>query len=419
MSEYGSKGIDTEYERGKVNYQPKIQYPKKEYVRTLSPETMLLIERSKEFTISQALIDYDDLIHRIHELMGEIQTRFNREVLSQFERALQEMNWDTVRKLEDEYGDHRGTSDLEIYTILYFMGRSCERRREFLDQHFRTQITTETDMEDIKEKELEKIEAWLETEYESQRLEDELFQLYAEEDHDEEIVDEKIEQQIALLQQKIEDMDIEKREKRVFHTTLADTGYIHRNRTALFFELLDQISVIVQSPEALMQDNMEDFIFRIGDFPDYSLMVSYLILRFRSIKDQHNRLKGKYILIEDSKEDYISEQQWFYQQIESKANEKLYNWLYNQDIESETVMDEFLQILAYSIKETKEKYDVSNQDILKFYQMEASFYNEQISLIRKKEKIRQFIKIIEELKDAEHIDDKWVSEYVKANKYSN
>jgi hypothetical protein len=410
---YGGKGIDTPYEREKVEYQPHLEYPGNERYYRLDPQIIRKIERSKEFSLAQTLMDYDQLIDEFQALLDELEKRNDKPLFHEMIQALNNKKYQDAMKDEDQLSGPRDTSDAELYVICYRIKASCVRRRNFLDQHYRSQLTNETDMQLVQEAEQQSINDWVEAENEFIRLTDELKAAHQEAYDDEEL---ETSETVAYLEQAVYDQEVTKKNKEVFHTTIADTAYIHRNRTAIFFDLLNRIKMLVYTPQVVMPSDLKTFILKVASLNDTASAKAHLILAFRSFKEKQNAEKGQYMLLDDNKEDYISKLQWFHQQLESKAGTPLKNWLYNQTDDSEA-FNVFADFLVGSLQDNNQKYNNSLTDLVKFYQQEGIYYEKQLFYIQKKEQIRRFLRILEDLEGVSVITEDWATEYLTANGY--
>jgi len=414
---YGQHGIDTEYERKKVAYRPNIYFPDKERYARINPSIVIKIERAKDFTISQSITDYDQLIRRIENLMSYIKEKNTSETFKAYFKAADAKESKAMEEIESQLSSYRGSPDAEIYTLLTRMKSSLEERVIFLDRYYRSQITDNTNLEDLPEIEAASIDEWAMLESKFIQIEDKINEVYNSSSHEEEINTE-IERQIHLLEQELAAIEMAKQTKEAFHTTLADTSYAHRNRYVMFSSIVDQMEELIKSPQNLIKGNLKDFIMQLSTLQDTAAAKSHLILSFRELKHQHAALKGQYMMIDDNKETFISKQQWMYQQMEVKTNQPLVNWLYNQSEDSIDAFHLFADILATSIQKTSEIYLNSNVELLRFYQQEAVFYEDQMSLIRKKEEIRRFLRIIEDLEEVGLITEDWAVEYLMTKGYA-
>lgn len=415
---YGKKGIDTPYERERIEYKPSVEYPEQDRYFTIPPKTELRIERARDFSITQSMFDYDTLTDQITELMQVIEARNQTGEFTIFKKNLETNQVKNALEEEDRSSHIRGTGDFEVYSVLYRMKSSVVSRRAFLDAHYRNQITSEKDIEKIAEKEDESIEQWVQLENEFLQAKSELNRLYNDDYHDDGEKSSGISDRIAYLEQFLTAKEQEKREKENLHSTLADAGYVHRNRYLFFNDIVDAIRPLVLFPQVVLKDHVKSFIQQLTQVKDLAPIKAHLILAYQSVKTQHNNAKGQMTMIDDTKEEFVSKQQWFFQQLKSKANQPLQNWFYNIEESSSTTFNLFADIVVGSIKDSQQKYDSSITDILRFYQNESSFYHEQVQLIQKKEEIRRFLRIIEDIEGLKEINENWTMEYLKANGYS-
>jgi len=404
---FGGKGIDTPYEHKQMEYHPELSYPQHKKGLQLDPQIIRNIERAKDFTISQSLFDYDNLIQNIQELMNTIETRNRTEDFKLFKDALNTKK--KVVDIENKLCGYDGSGDAEIYHILYKMLNSCTRRREFLDKKFRTQFTNKTDAEQIQQAENDSIDEWHQMQNQFIDLQNQLA-TYQPSDEEEGSSEADIYMQEAANQ------ELAVNNKASLHNTLADTGYIHRNRTTMFNQILGQLQILVNSPQMLMPSDLKDCIMTMAT-GDLTAIKAHLILTFNQTKKDQNALKGAYIMMDDDKEDFISNQQWFHQQLETSVNNPLKNWLYNQS-DTNHAFNDLADLLVGSLEHTQKTYKNSNNDLLKFYQQESTYYANQIAFIQKKEQIRQFLRIIEDIGDVRSLTVEWITNYLQAHGYS-
>lgn len=416
---YGNKGIDTPYEREKITYKPDIKYSKKDLREILRPETLNSLERSRTFTISHNLSEYDELIQDIDQMLQDLEARNSASLMSKLKDLLSQKAYKEILVFERENSGYQQTGDFELYTLLYHMKSSAIVRRDFLDERFRTQFTSETEIEKIQEAEEASIREWEQME----ALVTEGYKdLVNHHDHDEEdfsIQDESLSAHpTELSYEYLEQLERSKRNKELLHTSLADTSYVHRNRYFMFLEIVEKAKVLVYHSNSLIDMNLKEFILSLNGMAGLSAPKSHLILNFRKVKEKHDGLKGRMMTIEDEKESFASEKQFLYQQLEIKTVEPIKNWMYQQEEEYSGALDMFSQFMVDSMKETRSTYEKTIADMLNFYKSEADFYDQQIYFLKNKEEIRKFYRILEDLEEVEEIHGEWVEEYLKANGYS-
>jgi hypothetical protein len=403
---FGGQGIDTPYEREKIDYDPKLEWPVKESTYRITDEVMLSLERTRDFQMTRAVMDYNLLISQIEELLKAIENRNQNDKFRTYKVILETKSPIEVTNFERENSGHLDTGDFEIYTILFRMKASLSKRVDFLSTHFLKQIAEEDDVELVAQKEQESIADWEKTEIE-------LGAIYEDLAHDEEIRSDSnhpLNKQLLILEHK-------KRELENLHVSLADTSYVHRNRFMMFFDVVQQAATLIHQPQELINQNLNFFMFQVNEMKNFAAIKTHLLLSFRQMKDKHHGLKGKYLLVDDNKEEFISEKQYMYQQIKNNANDPIRTWLYDQEEEISGALDLFASLIVDSVERTHQQYDDSLADSLKFYKKEAIFYDQQISLLEKKEQIRLFFRIIEDLEDEKELSEEWVTEYLESNGY--
>lgn len=414
---YGSKGIDTAYERDLVSYRPNIKYKKEQLSQIIRPEVQQSIERAKTFTISQNLEEYDELIAEIEQMMKDIASRNSKTLIDRLKERLSQKLYKEVMSFESEQSGYSQTGDYELYSLLYNMKASMETRRDFIDDRFRTQITSETDLAEIQAAEAQGIEEW--EQLEARTMEGYRLMTNHDEDHAGAFDDDSLVTNLDHLSyEELERIEKKKRNREIFHTSLADTSYVHRNRYFLFLDIVEKAKILVYESNQLIDKNLKEFILSLSDLASISSAKAHLILTFKKMKDKHEALKGRMMTIDDEKESFASEKQYMYQQLETKSIEPIKEWLYAQESEISGALDIFSEYMVDSMSESRNSYESSLSDMLNFYKSEADFYGQQIYFLKNKEEIRKFYRILEDLEDVEQIHGEWVEEYLKTNGYT-
>lgn len=416
---YGNKGIDTDYERDTITYRPNLKYTKESIQTLLFPDIQQSIERARTFTISQNLSEYDELIAEVNQMLTDIEARNDVKQMTLLKSYIAQKQFSDLFAFEKEQSGYQQTGDYELYSSLSFMRDSMQTRRDFLDTRFRTQFTDETDLEKITEAESNSIDEW-------EQLEAKVAESYQgivnqEEDpnHIHPLDDDSLTtNQEHLNLETLDALEKQKRNKELFHTSLADTSYIHRNRYFLFLETIEKAKVLVYSANSLIEDGLKEFMMSLNNLSDVSVLKSHLILQFKKIKEKHESLKGRMMTLDDEKETFASEKQFMYQQLETKTTEPIKSWLYEQEEGTSPALDLFSGYMVQSIQSSRSSYTNINADLLNFYQSESDFYEQQFYFLKEKEQIRKFYRIIEDLGDAGEIQGDWVDEYLKVNGYT-
>lgn len=417
---YGNKGVDTKYERDQIEYRPDINYKKEQLQQILSPDIQQSIERSRTFTITHNLIEYDELVREIDQMLVHIEERNNKSLMAELKSSLIERDLKGIISFERKQSGYNQTGDFELYSLLYHMRDSAQTRRDFIDDMFRTQITNETEIDKIEEAEELSIRNW--EQLEARVLDG--YEALAYHDHDEEHAkphdsDSLTTSSVMLSYEELEELEREKRNSELFHVSLADTSYIHRNRYFMFFEVVEKAKILTYQAEELISNELGQLIMGLSELRDIPSAKVHLILQFRKIKEKHEALKGRMMTIDDEKESFASEKQYMYQQMDTKTVEPLKEWLYNQEENISGAIDIFSEYLVDSLQETRKTYESTLADMLNFYQSESDFYGEQIGFMKNKEQIRRFFSILEDLEDVDQIREDWVKEYLKANGYTS
>lgn len=415
---YGGRGIDTPYEREKVEYRPQLKFKKEQLEFILRPETKQAIERSRTFTISHNLSEYDELIAEVGQMLKDIEARNKPDLMKTLNVYLSERKYKEQFILERQLSGYDQSGDYELYSLLYNMKESMQVRRDFIDNKFRTQITNETSIESIQESEEKSISEW-------EQLEARVLEGYKDiMNHDDEDEVHPLDDDTLTVNSthltygEIEKLEKEKRTKEMFHTSLADTSYVHRNRYFMFLEIIEKAKILTYHSNSLVDKNLKSFILSLKDLGNMTTAKAHLILQFKKVKDKHESLKGRMMTLDDEKETFASEKQYMYQQLETKTTEPLKDWLYQQNDDVSGALDIFSSYLVDSMKDSRKNYEDSLSDMLNFYKSEADFYDQQINFLKNKEEIRKFYSILKDLEDVEQIQGEWVEEYLKANGYT-
>jgi hypothetical protein len=415
---YGNKGIDTPYERETLTYHPDFKYNKNDIATILRPEVKQSIERSRTFTISHNLSEYDELIVEINQMLQDLEVRNSKELMSTLKEQLAQHQLKEIIKFAQEQSGYNQTGDFELYTLLCQMKDSLAVRRDFIDNKFRTQLTNETDLEQIQIAENQSIDQW--EQLEAKVLDGyKTLVNYNEDDHVHPIDDDSLfPNKQEMNYEVIENLEKQKRNRELLHTSLADTSYVHRNRYFLFLEIVEKAKILVYQSNSLIDDNLKEFIMSLRDMPNLTAPKAHLILQFRKLKEKHDGLKGRMLTIDDEKETFASEKQYMYQQLQTKTVEPIKGWMYQQTENSSKALDKFSEYMVGSMKDSGKTYEQTLADMLNFYKSESDFYGQQISFLKNKEEIRKFYRILEDLEEVNPIQIDWVEEYLKANGYS-
>lgn len=415
--EYGQSGIDTQYEREKIAYRPVIKLKKSSYFYEIEPKQQLKIERSATFKVSDALEYYDHLLARIDDLMLFIQKSNDESVFKQYLDVLHNKSLDEIVEKENELAGYKGKIDYEVYTILYRIKSALDMQRAFIWNRFGTYFIHENNLDLLKEKEEQALEEWLTLEYKIKTKEKDLYDLYQEHYHDDQITNEKASHFIKSLENEISQLYQAAKEKEIVYTTLADIAYVHLNRATMLDEIVGDLEEMVRHPERLLQGDMKNFILFLSEFNRPQALKAHLILSFKMAKEKHNGLKQQYVLMSTDKERRASEKEWFFQQMETKASYPVLSWLYEHYHQENDAFNDLANLVTEAAEKAHQEYENALVDLLKYYRNEANYYHQQIQLIRKKEKIRKYLRIIEDLEEVEQATDQWIDEYVKMNGY--
>ena len=406
MSElYGKSGIDTPYERKRFEYKPDIIYPEKELGHHLHSDVSIEIERARKFKVSSVMICYRELIEKIEAMMKVIEERNPEELFMEFKEAVVKDS-KKANEIEKKMCTIEQTNDYEAFYTLYVMKKSLQVRFSFLDEYYRTQITDKVELEEVMEVEDQSITAWF-------RIEEKIAS-----DHNHDHDHDHDGREIREDQESLEFVLKQRRELESFHTSMADMSFIHFNRYEMFKSLIQRLEILVYRPQALVSDGLAYMMQQFKDFNDYSAVKAQLLISYREVRSKSEMIKGQQVLVDDSKETFANEQHYFFQQVKLQSNDPVRSWLYEQEDGVSKAMDLLGENLVQSIQLSEKKYEDSIGGILQLYKNESNFYEKKIYFLLKKEEIRRFYRIIEDLEESEQVTDEWIAEYLQASEYS-
>jgi len=401
---FGKKGIDTEYEREFFETPPHLEFHARILNAPLFPDVKQNIVRAKDFTVSKSIMDYQSLIDRIQKLLDILQ---DRNLSNEFQVLLGLLSnepppMNDIIQHEEQYNTiAQDNGDLELYTILFRVKNTLNKRVNFIMDYLKNQFSSADEVKKIEEDELVSIQKWFEKEVQ-------LSNFYHEMAHDEDATDGEVK-------------NIEKEAKKLegMHTTLADISYVDRNRYLMLEEVVNMGEAIVLYPENFIKKDLHMLLDQLAKFPDLRIFKSHLLFSFKQVKDEHKKIKHQFVLMDEAKELFISEKQYFYQKFKSNTSYELREWLYTQQEEFSEALDKFAGYMVESIKNVEDYFSKTLTDLIKYYRQEAIFYYKQMELLRKKEEIRRFYKIIEDLRDIGQIDADWIDRYLEVNGYQD
>jgi hypothetical protein len=73
-------------------------------------------------------------------------------------------------------------------------------------------------------------------------------------------------------------------------------------------------------------------------------------------------------------------------------------WLYEQDERQDESFHLLAEIVADSIEKTQQGFDETNGQLLQFYKNERNWYDELLLLIEKKQQLRAFVQMMQQLR---------------------
>lgn len=398
MNLFGKKGIDTSYERDLFERRVRLVYPEKEAGVWLPSETMESIQRAREFSVTNVISGYEELLARIEELMAHIDSEMNgRAPFMALKALLVEKGYvkETIA-LENENSMIRDTARFELYTILYRLKKSITEQVDFQYTNYASQFIEGRSLEDLSLVENNSISYMAE-------LENKQITSHVGHAHDEE--------------EEIEDMEPIIRELNLLHITNGDIAYSHLNRQNDLRVLVDAIENNVYNYRELIGTNIESLIYSISGMENVEALKSNLLLSFQKLRQTHEKTKGQYGPISTNVEQSASEMALFEKKVKERATEDTVQWLYEQEEGVSESFDGLATLLVDGIKTSEKKYEEIHGSISQFYKSEAEFFAKQLQYTQDKQKYRLYFTLIEDIGVKASIDSKWVYEYLVSKGY--
>lgn len=404
---FGYLGIDSKYEKELIYYRPLLEYLKD--TKEVFPEIELNqdIQRAEMFPVYQIIYDYQELIDELSSMFALIRKKEDNSLLDKIETYYKSGEYDKIYALENENDTIYRQSYLEYYTTgLFLMDTLSFRLDEVIDK-FVSQYTSETEPEAIEKAEKVSISEWKQLEQKSVTLEEDyennLLNIENEDEYEYDSV-------IAGLSDELESL---KEEKYNLHTTLADLGYIHRNRYFMIVDIIDGLYSLVETQASILENDLDQLIFSM--FENRNVMPSikaHLLVQYKQAKDEHNVTKNQYTNYHSAKESLANDKQYFYQQLNNKTKSDLANYFYSTMEDESSSVEAFNTILIGSLVSADQQYNDVLAEILNFYKEEATFYQEILLKIQNKEKLKVYYRICEDLEEKDTITSEWVADYV-------
>lgn len=404
---FGYLGLDSKYERDLVYYRPLLKYLKDE--TSLFPEIDAYqpIQRAELFPVYQVVYDYEELIEELDSMLTLIRTKENNLSLDTIDKYFKNKEYDEMFKYERTLYDVGNINYVPYYITGLFLMDTLSFRLDEVIEKFVSQYTSETNDKEIEKAERKSISEWKQLEQKSLTLE---------EDYENELI--KIEEDESYEYNSVmgslsEELDRLRSEKYDLHTTMADLGFIHRNRYFLLLQVIEGLYSLVESPMSSIKGNLSDLIYSIhNNRAAIPSMKAHLLISQKQAYDEYSVTEKQYTNYISQKESLANDKQFFYQQVINGTKSDIVSFLYaSQEIESDSVND-FSEIMMTSLKSSEEEYDGILAETLNFYREEAEFYKDILIKIRKVEKMRAYGRICTELEDKDMLSVEWVTDYV-------
>lgn len=405
---FGGKGIDTKYERSLIYYRPLLSYLR-EY-QPLMPEVEVNqdIERAERFPVYQIVYDYNELLDEIENMFILIRNKVAKEKIDEIEMHFKNKSYNKIFDFENSVENINQYNYLEYYTMGLFIKESIQFRLDEVIDKYVKQYTDEVDPEKIKEAEEVSIEEWKQLEQKSMSIE---------EDYEKGLISVSSSDEYAyddVLAELVNDLETMKQDKYDLHTTLADLGYIHRNRYFMMLHIIDSLYSLVESIQSLVPNDIENLIYAFDkNKSKLNSIKAHLLIQYKNAKEQHSLAKGQYTNYVSKKETLANDKQYFYQQVVNNTKNDLMDFVYaniNDESDSVQMMNE---IIVGSMVESNDNYNNVLAEIFNFYKEEANFYQEMLLKIQAKEKIKVLYRIIEDIGEVSVLTKEWIANYVE------
>lgn len=403
MSIYGNKGIDTSYERDLFERRVRLEYPEKSGNTWLPSSNEESIQRAREFSITNVINGYENLLERIQTMIRVIQMR-NKDNFT-FDKFQSELSINGYKseaiKIENKNSDIRGSIDYELYGLLIRLYNSVSMQIDFQYDNYASQFIDNRSLEDLSLAENNSISLLA-------SLESSLYGGYYEESH------ENVE--------KTEILDMESQEKQIrslslLHLTNGDVSFSHLNRQSDLEIIISLLEDLTYYSNELLGENVENLIMSVFSMENKEALKTQILVKFSSVRMEHEGNKGKYKGVADSVEKFASEATYIQKKIKEVSTEDTMQWLYTKDEEESEAFDGLAEILVGGITESEKTYEISNGSMTNLYKTESNYFASQIQYIQDKEKMRLYFRIIEDLEGKSTIDSEWIEGYLSINGY--
>lgn len=406
---FGFLGIDSKYEKELIYYRPLLTYLKDKSL--LSPEISINqdIQRVEEFPVYQIIYDYQELLDELESMFKLIYQKEEYSLLKEIETYFADEEYEKIFEIENNRDEIGTSSYLEYFTTGLFIKNSISFRLDEVIDKYVSQYTDEREPDKIKAAEQTSVEEWKQLEQKSLTLEDDYENGRIEiEDND----TYEYENVIADLSNDLESL---KDDKFSLHTTLADLGYIHRNRYFLMLQIIDGLYSLVESPMSGVAYEVEDLIYSLHAGKEgIPSIQAHMLIQFKQAKEEHRISKAQYSNYLSNKESLANDKQYFYQQVNNETKTDIVDFLYSTMEKDSNALTVFNELLVKSLVSADEEYNGTLAEVLNFYQEEATFYQEILLKIQNKEKIKAYYRICGDIRVIENLTVEWVNQYAES-----
>lgn len=404
MTLFGKKGIDTSYERDLFERRVTLAYPEKEDSFWLPSNITEEIQRAREFSISNVIAGYEDLLERIVRVIDFIEKEKSSDSeFSLFIKSIETTGYskETIN-IENKNSDIRSDTHYEIYSIASRLKQSISNQIDFQYDNYASQFIEGRSLENLRIAENNSISV-LATNQALQYTD--INHEHDEESSSGEAYDEE------LLAEEI-------RTASLMHITNGDISFSHLNRQADLEIIVERIETLLYYPNELIEGNIEHMMHTVFGFKNKEHLKTQLLVKFSDTRKKHENSKKKYTPVSAAVEAYGSEVAYLQKQIKEKSTEATTQWLYEVEPEVSESLDGLGELLVKGIRISEKQYETSNGSMTQFYKSESDYFATQLDFIQDKEKNRRYFSIIEDLEDKSSLDSEWVNNYLVSNGYS-
>lgn len=403
MTLFGKKGIDTSYERDLFERKVTLAYPEKDNSVWLPSNITEEVQRAREFSVSNVISGYEDLLERIVRAINFIEKEKGSDPnFSLFIKSIDTTGYskETI-KIENDNSDIRSDIQYEIYSIARRLEKSISNQIDFQYDNYASQFIEGRSLEDLKLAENNSISVLAANQA--------LLYTDAHHSHDEEASSAELYDEEILA--------TEIRTASLMHITNGDISFSHLNRQADLEIIVERMETLLYYSNELIEGNMEHMIHTVFGFKDKEHLKTQLLIKFNDTRKKHENSKKKYAPVSTAVESYGSEVAFLQKQIKEKSTETTTQWLYEVEPEVSESLDGLGDLLVKGIRLSEKQYEQSNGSMTQLYKSECDYFASQLDFIQDKEKNRRYFSIIEDLEDKSSLDSEWVNDYLTSNGY--